>query len=335
MRASVSLVRYRLADVLDWYGNLEEAEMLYRESLDGDLRLYGGTADHGYIAITRRKLADIALATDRLDQAEELYRKCLEVNFRLKGEKAGASEAAKAFYKLGRKAYRLKALVDAERLYVDCLTSVRQVHVVGFHCDIAIVFLRLSGVLFNIGRIQEAKELFRESMENVSRVYGGTLDSIGFFPDVLEFALDRKQGFYRDCVELHSKLFSNGWDHAGFACVLYELGPVSGNDADKWFRESIPVQQRVLDASKPHSSLADTFFLWADVAKRKGKLDHALNLYARSLAIKRELDGEYDLEEFEILDKMAQVVPEKDDINEAERLYRLCFKIKILSGVAM
>lgn len=188
-----------MAYVFESLGYLEEAEMLYHESLGVDIQLYGNSADHGDIVVTRLKLSGIALANDCLGEAEELYRKSFEMRYRLDSEKAGASEESKALYKLGRKASKLNILVDAERLYHKCLVSIRRVHVVGLHVDVAIVMLRLSGVLFDMGRIREAEELYRASMEHIVKVHDtksfsrSRKTSMTIQDSGLRFALRRKK----------------------------------------------------------------------------------------------------------------------------------------------
>lgn len=61
----------------------------------------------------------------------------------------------------------------------------------------------------------------------------------GHAKTVPAFEINMEQGFYRDCVKLHSNLFSNGFDNIGYASILYELGLLSEDDFDMRFEESI------------------------------------------------------------------------------------------------
>lgn len=159
-RTYMHLLRFRLACLLDLRGCHEEAEVLCRESLVVDLRLYGTVTDHGDIAETRRKLGDIVLKMDRFEEAEQLYRSSFEMRYRLDGEKAGTSEQSRALYNLARKASQLRLFESAKRLYHECLVSIRRMHVMGLHVNIAIVLLHWQEFYLRLGKHAKLKSGF-------------------------------------------------------------------------------------------------------------------------------------------------------------------------------
>lgn len=81
MHSDITLSLNNLGLVLEACGNVEEAEVLFRRSLNIRYEIYGQSAAHSDITASLNNLGSVFQARGKLQEAETLYRKCLAMNF--------------------------------------------------------------------------------------------------------------------------------------------------------------------------------------------------------------------------------------------------------------
>lgn len=244
-----------LGDVLQWEGDYEAAETVYREALEVRRDHFGER--HPKVAESLHDLGDILQDRGDYAAAEELYREALRQRRELLGERH--EDVAESLNNLALLFHERRELDRAEPLYRRALALRREL-LGSDHPDVAVSLANLAALLHSRGELEESEELFREAVALNERVHGA--DSAGTAPALQNLALllkdkgewDEAERLLRRVLEIEAGQF--GEEHPNRATNLYHLGLVrrAAGDAESaadFYRQAADLYRRTLPEDHP------------------------------------------------------------------------------------
>jgi len=316
-----------LGSVLKVRGDLDEAEQMYRKSLEINEKLgrvEGMAKAYGNLGFVLRTRGD-------LDGAEEVYRKSLEIDLKL-GHLEGI---AKAHRNLGGVLYARGDLDGAERMLRE---SLRINEKLGRLEGMAKSYGNLGIVMQARGNLDGAEEVYRKALqlnEKLGRLEG-MANAFGNLGNVLwaRGDLDAAEQMSRKSLEIDEKLcrlegMANSYGNLGN--VLFDRGDLDG--AEKMHRKSLEIDEKLrrLDGvAKSYSNLGN-------VLRARHDLDGAEQMHRKALQIDEKLGR---LEGIAIdYGNLGNVLHDRNDLDGAEQLYIKSLEIderfKRLEGMAI
>ncbi|KDR55004.1 CHAT domain-containing protein, partial [Limnospira platensis] len=269
----------QLGDIQRNRGNWDEAERLYRQSLD--LRTELG--DRSGVASSWGQLGDIQRNRGNWDEAERLYLQCLELRTEL-GDRSGM---ASCWGQLGDIQRNRGNWDEAEHLYRQCLEVMTEL---GDRSGMASCWGQLGDIQRNRGNWDEAERLYRQSLElrNELGDRSGMASCWGQLGDIQRNRgnWDEAERLYLQCLELMTEL----GDRSGMASCWGQLGDIYRNrgnwdEAERLYRQSLELRTELGD----RSGMASCWGQLGDIYRNRGNWYEAERLYRQSLELRTEL----------------------------------------------
>jgi len=274
-QAKIALWAHRLASAYSDRGDYEEAERLYRESLEIDEKL----GDLAGKAATLHELGRLAHRRGNYEEAERLYRESLEIDEKL-GNLVGK---AATLHCLGVLAHRRGNYKEAEKLYCE---SLKIKNVLGDLAGKAATLHELGRLAHRRGNYEEAERLYCESLE-IEEKLGNLAGKAETLHQLGTLAYDR--GNYEEAERLYCeslKIEERLGDLAGKAATLHELGMLAhrrdnNEEAERLYYESLKIKERLGNLAGKATTLRELGLLRKD----QGCIEEAKELLRQALEI--------------------------------------------------
>jgi len=260
-------------------GKLEEAEALYRQSLEIERE----TENRRGVAQSLHQLGMLAQERGKLEEAEDFYKQSLEIK-RGVGDRAG--EAA-TLHQLGVLAQERGSLEEAEDFYKQSLEIERGV---GNRPGEAVSLHQLGIAAQDRGKLEEAEGLYRQSLEieretENRRGVAQSLHQLGM--------LAQERGKLEEAESLYGQAhaaFVDIGDRTSEAAVLHQLGTVAQRrgkleEAEDWYNQSLEIAREV--GNRPGE--AKTLAQMALLAEAQGDLRLAVERMEQAVAMMEEM----------------------------------------------
>jgi tetratricopeptide (TPR) repeat protein len=204
---------HNLGAVLESFGNYEEAEKLYRQSLDIAEKI-GDTAG---VASSLHQLGIIQQYRGNYEEAEKLYRQSLDIKKEI-GDTAGV---ASSLHQLGMIQEYRGNYEEAEKLYRQSLDILKEI---GDTARVASSLHQLGMVQQYRGNYEEAEKLYRQSLDIAKEIgdTAGVAQSLHQLGMVQQYRgnYEEAEKLYRQSLDIAKEI----GDTAGVAQSLHQLG---------------------------------------------------------------------------------------------------------------
>jgi CHAT domain-containing protein/Tfp pilus assembly protein PilF len=283
-----------LAALLHQQGDLDRAEPLYLEALEGSRRILG--ENHPDVATTLNNLASLRYVRGDYSGAEAFLRDALASFSEIYGE-----EHPQATSSLLNLASVLKAggrYADAEVLYRRALAIRREVHG-DEHRDVAESMGALASVLKARGDYAAAEPLYREALAMRRRLLGEDHLAVASGLNGLASCLEAQgdyagaEALFREALALRRRRL--GPEHHlvaqtlnNLAATLYRQDDYAG--ARPLYRHALEIRRKAL--GEEHPLTASSMYNLAVLLKAQEDYDGAKALFRDALAIRRRALGE-------------------------------------------
>ncbi len=319
-----------LATLLQYSGDLESPEVLFRESLEIRRSLLGDR--HPYVGASENNLAMLLQAKGDLAGAEPLIRDALDILREAYGE--DDLSVAALTNNLGMLLYYQGDLDGAEPLYREALAT-RRDELGSGHPEVANSLTNLAVLLHARGDYAAAEPLLREAMAIWRTVLGESHPHIGLSLNNLG-SLVNAQGEYAEAEALHREALSIceaalGDQHPDVARILNNLAHVLENRGDHEAAE--PLFRRALEINTSaygdeHPETATSLNNLAHLLQAKGDYEAAESLYRQALDARRRVLGDDHLDVANSLSNLASLLEAQRDYEAAEPLYQEALAIR-------
>jgi eukaryotic-like serine/threonine-protein kinase len=246
--------------LLESLGRVDEAEVLYREALDGTRRVLG--EDHRETLRALNNLGAVLLAQGKLDQAEQAWREALRRSRHVLGDEH--PRTLLAIHNLGSV---LQARGDQDQCYAmyrEALDGARRL--LGDDNPTTLAMANSLGNLLQEQRkMDQAEPLRRDVLARRRRVLGNdhpdTFVSINNMASLLEAQgkLDQAAPLYREAVERSRRVL--GDDHPASLTAIGNFGALllaqgKSDQAEPLYREVLERSRRVLGNQHPDTLIS-------------------------------------------------------------------------------
>jgi CHAT domain-containing protein/tetratricopeptide (TPR) repeat protein len=319
-----------LATLLQYSGDLEAPEPLFREALDIRRNLLGDR--HAEVAASENNLAMLLQAKGDLTAAEPLLRDALGIF-----EEVFGSEdllVATLTNNLGMLLYYQGDLDGAEPLYREALATRRE-QLENGDPEVANSLTNLAVLLHARGDYAQAEPLLREATAIWRNVLGPNHPHVGMSLNNLG-SLANAQGEYAHAEALHREALaisqvSLGDAHPDVARVVNNLAHTLENQGDydaaePLFRRALEINRSALGEEHPDS--ATSLNNLAHLLQAKGEYGAAEPLYREALEIRRRVLGGDHIDVANSLSNLASLLEARGDYETAEALYQEALKIR-------
>jgi len=333
----VALGLNNLAVLFEDLGRAREAEPLYREAMEMNLRLHGD-ADHPDVALAMNNYAGIAETLGRVDEAESIFRDTLAMRRRIYGEEADHHNVSVSLSNYAYVLGELGRTEEEERLYTQNLEMRRRIYGEDAdHPEIAGALNNLASARGSLGRHAESKELFEQCLEMRRRLFGENSDH----PDIATTLgnlgkahgrlghLNERETYQLQALEMRRRIWGQDADHHDISLSLYNLAYARRElgrpeEAEPLYRQSLEMERRLHGADADHPEIANGMGVLASVLKRLDRPEEAETLYRQALEMRRRLYGQDAAhEDISInLHNLARLLVQLGRADEAEPLYR-------------
>ncbi|MGA5505053.1 tetratricopeptide repeat protein [Streptomyces umbrinus] len=270
-------------------GQLDRAELTYREILFALQLQPAASQQRGHVATTYHQLGRVAQERGRLDDAENWYRKSLTIKEEL-GNRPGM---ATTYHQLGSVALLRGQLDDAENWYRKSLIIK---DALGDRPGMATTYHELGNIAYLRGRLDHAEDWYRQSL-TINEDLGNRPSMAGTYHELGSVAQERgrlndAEDWYRQSLTINEDL----GNRPSMASTYHQLGRVAQergrlNDAEDWYRQSLTIE----DELDNRHGMASTYHELGRVAQERGRLNDAEDWYRKSLTINEDLDKRPDL----------------------------------------
>jgi serine/threonine-protein kinase len=154
----IAMVVKELGELLILEGKFAEAEMLYRENLARQRKLYGD--ENAQVALCARGLVFVLFKQGKLSEAETTSREALPMIRKLYASEHASLEDSLIL--LGKALEDLGKLAEAETIYREVVEREKQIHGDG-HFHVARGLCVVGGVLVEESRLVEAEAVYRQA----------------------------------------------------------------------------------------------------------------------------------------------------------------------------
>jgi tetratricopeptide (TPR) repeat protein len=319
-QAGMATSHHQLGKLAEGRGDMEQAETLYRQSLEINERL-GNQAGAG---TSYHQLGKLAEVRGDMEQAETLYRQSLEIDERL-GNLAGVGAS---YGQLGRLAEVRGDMEQAETL---CRQSLEISERLGNQADIATGYHQLGMLAEARGDLEQAETLCRQSLE-ISERLGNLAGMASSYHQLGSLAGDRgdlqqAETLYRQALEIYERLGSQG----GMATGYHHLGIVAEargdlQQAETLYRRSLELEERIGN----RAGMASSYGQLGILAEARGDLQQAETLYRQSLEISERLGSQADMAT--AISQLAIVYAARGDVAGAIGLHGTALLIRARLG---
>ncbi|XRB00898.1 kinesin light chain 3 [Pycnococcus provasolii] len=322
IRATTKLLA-DVANLLENQGKYADAELLYRESLDGFRRELGDTHPNTLASIDN--LANSLNQQGKYAEAEPLYRKALDGKRRKLGDAHPSTLAS-----INNLAVLLKnqgKYADAEPLYRETLDGTRRKKG-DAHPDTLTSISNLAGVLSDQGKYADAERLYREALDGKRRKLGDahpdTLSSINGLANLLD-----KQGKYAEAEPLYRKALDGRRRELGDAHP-YTLSSINNLaillDKQGKYAEAEPLYRKALDGRRrelgdAHPDTLSSINNLAILLSKQGKYADAEPLFREALDGRRRELGDTHPKYGDSCYNYAGFLAEQEKFSEAAPFY--------------
>lgn len=289
---------YNLGNLVSSLGKRDEAEKLYRDALsrldrkeiEDPPKTEVSRLHYANSRIRNLKaLAGLCQSLERLDEAETLLRQAMALQ-----EQNFDEDHVGMIYGLRS----LSELLIARDRHEERIPLIEREHkivektVAPVHTDRANALHDLAGVRDQQGRLREAEDLYRSSVEMAEQVYGrGQPQLISYYSGLFDCLLeagrvDEVRSLAGRARDLQSKLLSDDYNQA---TVLAMQGAASRSEGD--FRTALKRQREILSFMQSHAkarprdiasrqvSIADTAIQLGDLPTARTMLESARRFY--------------------------------------------------------
>ncbi len=320
-----------LATLLQYSGDLEGAEPLFKESLEIRRTLLGDR--HADVGVSLNNLAMLLQAKGDLAGAEALLRDAVDI---IK-ESFGDDDLVVAALtnNLGMLLYYQGDYGGAEPLYRRALAT-RRALLPPDHQDVATTLNNIAVLLYARCDYAAAEPVLREATAIWRRVLGEDHPHVALSLDNLG-ALLNAQGEYAEAEALHREALASyrgtlGDDHPDVARALNNLAHVLENQGDyegaePLFREALEIGRNVY--GEEHASTALSMNSLAHLLQTKGDYEAAEPLYLEALAARRRLLGDNHLDVAVSLSNLASLLETEERYDDAQPLYEEALGIRL------
>jgi len=318
------------ATLLQYSGDLEAPESLFRESLDIRRNLLGDR--HVEVAASENNLAMLLQAKGDFAAAEPLLRDAREIF----EEVFGSDDllVATLTNNLGMLLYYQGDLDGAEPLYREALATRRE-QLGDRDPEVANSLTNLAVLLHARGDYAQAEPLLREATAIWRNVLGGDHPHVGLSLNNLG-SLVNAQGEYAEAEVLHREALaicqaSLGDTHPDVARILNNLAHTLENQGDNdaaepLFRRALEINRSVL--GEEHPDTATSLNSLAHLLQAKGDYEAAELLYREALDIRRRVLGDEHLGVANSLSNLASLLEARGEYDAAEPLYKEALEIR-------
>jgi tetratricopeptide (TPR) repeat protein len=322
----VAVTQSALADLLTTRGQYDEAERLYKLSLEVKEKI----GDSREVAVTQSALAALLTTRGQYDEAERLYKLSLEV-FEKIGDSRGVAvtQSALAALLTTRGQYD-----EAERLYKLSLEVFEKI---GDSRGVAVTQSALAALLTTRGQYDEAERLYKLSLEVFEKI--GDSRGVAVTQSALA-ALLKNRGQYDEAERLYKlslEVFEKIGDSRGVAVTqsaLADLLTTRGqyDEAERLYKLSLEVFEKIGDSRE----VAVTQVGLADLMAARQQPDEAETIYLSCLSIFKQLNDLYSYGAVQV--RLAQLYLNQQRQSEAIALLKdarvLFVKLRAASWVA-
>jgi tetratricopeptide (TPR) repeat protein len=255
---------------------------------DGHVQINLLRADMLVAASDAVKSVLFAATKVRDSEAFELAQKFLQHALSLAAK--GSLDESTALHSLGNIAYAMSKY-DAAVAHYEAALTIRKRLLGDNHADVAGMYISLSVVFGDLGRLDEALALGSSALEIFNKAPGDNQEDISLCHQNLGIILDR-QGKHDEAMEHFSTglaiVMKTEGETAKAANFLINIGTVleSQNKLDDAMEKYVSAL-RIYEKAKVDTRVALCYHGIGDLLKKQGKLDAALEHAVKSLAIRR------------------------------------------------
>jgi tetratricopeptide (TPR) repeat protein len=328
-RQGIAVTQSGLADLLYTWGEYEEAEELYQDSL----RLIDSLKQSNprWMAVIKSSLADIFHSRGDFEEAARLYEDSLQ-SFELVGDRRAIAITQSASADLFRAQGEYE---EAKRHYRQSLEGLEAV---GDRRSAALARRSLADLLVFEGKYDEAEELYQDSLQACQEL--GDPHSVAVIKSSIaelmrtRGAYDEAERLFRDCLGILDKME----DRRALAITksnVADLIAVQGRheEAEQLYRESLQIAEELGDK---HTVAGMQHKLAHSLASR-GEYEEAQPLFRSSLEIKEKLGARREIVVTQ--SALADLLRIQGQYDEAAQIYRkalaTCEAIQDPHGVAV
>jgi len=323
-------VLHQLASAIRPQGRYDEAEKLFRQSLEIKRRVLG--TQHKSVAITLNNLADLYSDQGRYDQSEKLYRQALAIKRKI--YPADHPSLATGFSNLASVLSDQGRYAEAEPLYRHAL-DIRLKKFGMEHVDVA-MSLNSIGLLYkNQGRYADAEAYYKRSFAVLEKALRPNHPLLATGLDNLA-VLYNDQNRYEEAERLHQKALAIrkealGDRHPAVAITLSNLG-CNYEDQGR-YAEAEAHYQQAFDVLKEafgnkHPDVATALNNLASLYLEQGRYEEAEQAWRQSLEIRIEVLGENHVDVAGSLNNLGQLHSEMGRYEEAESYHKRALNIR-------
>lgn len=326
----VALSLDELATLLQYSGDLESPESLFREALDIRRAVLGDR--HAEVGGSENNLAMLLQAKGDLGEAEPLLRDALEIFEEVFGSKDLL--VATLTNNLGMLLYSRGDIEGAESLYRKALAT-RQEQLGNNHPEVANSLTNLAVLLHSRGDYAQAEPLLRKATAIWRDVLGEEHPHVGLSLNNVG-SLVNAQGEYAEAEALHREALEIaaiglGDSHPEIARILNNLANALENQGDydgaeSLFRRALEINRDAL--GEEHPETATSLNSLAHLLQAKGDFDAAEPLYREALDIRTRTQGERHLDVARGRSNLASLLEARGDYEAALPLYESALEIR-------
>jgi tetratricopeptide (TPR) repeat protein len=277
----VSNFAHNAAVIHQYRGEIEEARLLYNESLEINRRLGNEVG----IANSLHELARLAYGEGKLEEARRLYHESLEISQRLDNQNGIAITQ----HQLALLAHGEGELEEAGRLYHESLAIKKQL---GKQVSIATTLHQLARLADDQGNPDEARRLYHESLE-INKRFGNqggialNLHNMGVIAQD-QGELEEARRLYNESLAIKRKL----GNQAGIATSLHQLASLAQSqgepgEARQLYNQSLEIDQRLGN----QEGIAISLLQLGNLEEDEGHNAEAARLFGEALAIFGKLNS--------------------------------------------
>lgn len=319
-----------LATLLQYSGDLDRAEALFRESLEIRRELLGDR--HVEVGATLNNLALLLQTKGELAEAETLLREAIDIIRGAFGD--DDLDVAALTNNLGMLRYYQGDYDEAEALYRKALAT-RRAQLPGDDPAVGETLNNIAVLLYARSDYAAAEPVLREVTAIWRKALGEDHPQVALSLSNLG-ALLNAQGETAQAVDLHREALAIyrrtlGDEHPEVATALNNLALDLENLGD--YGEAEPLLREALEISRNvhgdrHYITAAFLNSLAHLLQTEGDYEAAEPLYREALAVRRQALGENHLDVATSLSNLASLLEEEERYDEAERLYREALEIR-------
>lgn len=319
-----------LATLLQYSGDLDGSEPLFRESLEVRRELLGDR--HIDVGVSLNNLAMLLQAKGDLAGAEARLREAIEIIRGAFGDED--LDVASLTNNLGTFLYYRGDYDGAELLYREAFAT-RRALLPSDHPDIATTLNDIAVLLYARCDYAAAEPVLREATAIWRKVLGEDHPRVALSLSNLG-ALLNAQGETAQAVELHREALAIyrrtlGDEHPDVALALNNLALDLENlgdygEAEPLLREALEIARKVYGDEQHYTASMQNSL--AHLLQTKGDYEAAEPLYREALATRRRVLGDQHLEVAVSLSNLASLLEAQERYGEAEPLYEEALQIR-------